>query len=517
MAAEKATKRRLRAWHAAVALVVCAGLVTTVALVAGSGTSAKPYDFNGDGKPDLTVGVPGDTIDGNPRAGSVTVANGTTTGPATSSVQLSQNAAGLSGAAEADDNFGQTFTSADFDKDGYADLAVSTPMEALGTMTGAGSITVHYGASGGLSGSETDVFHEDVPGIPGEAGIDRIFGYALASGDLNGDGYADLAVGQPLDSAGGRSAAGSVRLLFGSAAGLTADSAVWLDQDSPHVPGGPEVGDRFGEQVAIGDINGDGDNDLVVSSVGEQITGSSDRGSIIVLFGPFGDSPSGGEYIGSTYVDGVSEFSGTSLAVGDFNGDPYLDVAVGVSDQLVGDDGAAGRLAVLYADEDGLSYDRVKVFDQMTPGINATPEPEDYFAGSLATGDFDGDGIDDLIVGMRSEALGSATGSGSSAVLFGSSGKGITTTGLVTVHQDVEGVPGAVAIGNHFGWTVGALDTNGDGRVEPLVGAPGYGTGTVTILKVKPATLESATAVSQSSLGGGTGGNGDAFGIALPH
>ncbi|WP_432064829.1 VCBS repeat-containing protein [Streptomyces sp. C10-9-1] len=514
---EKATKRRLRVWHATLALVLCTGLAATVVLVAGSGSAAKPYDFNGDGKPDFTVGAPGDTVGTNPRAGSVTVANGTSTGPAASSVLLTQNASGLSGAAETDDNFGQTFTSADFDKDGYADLAVSTPMEALGTMTGAGSITVHYGGSTGLSGAETDVFHEDVVGMPGEAGMDSVFGYALASGDLNGDGYADLAVGQPLDKAGGRSAAGSVRLLFGSSAGLTVSSAVWLDQDSPHVPGGPEVSDRFGEQVAIGDINGDGDNDLVVSSIGEQIPGSSDRGSIIVLFGPFGDAPTAGQYIGSAYVDGVSEFSGTALAVGDFNDDPYMDVAVGVSDQLVGDDGAAGRLAVLYSDEDGLSYDRVKVLNQASPGINSTPEPEDYFAGSLAAGDFDADGIDDLIVGMRSEAIAGATGAGSSMVLFGSSSKGITTAGAVTVHQDTEGVPGVVATGSHFGWTVGALDTNGDGRVEPLVGAPGYGAGTVTVLKVRPGMLESATAESQTSLGGGAAAGGDAFGIALPH
>lgn len=191
-------------------------------------------------------------------------------------------------------------------------------------------------------------------------------------------------------------------------------------------------------------------------------------------------------------------------------------MAIGVSDQKVGEDGAAGRLAVVYSDAEGLSTDRVELFDQDTPGIAGAPEQEDYFAGSLASGDFDGDGVDDLVAGMRSEAIGSTKGAGASLVLFGNATGGISTSGALWIDQDTAGVPGVVATADHFGWTVGALDTDGNSRVEPLIGAPGNAAGTVTVLEVAPGTLESATALSEGDLGWSAGSDGDAFGIALP-
>ncbi|MGZ2358813.1 hypothetical protein LRE75_19255 [Streptomyces sp. 372A] len=195
-----------------------------------------------------------------------------------------------------------------------------------------------------------------------------------------------------------------------------------------------------------------------------------------------------------------------------------MDVAVGVSDEQVGGKGAAGRLAVFYGSSQGLSAtSRVKLFDQDSPGISGAPEMEDYFASGLAAGDFDGDGTDDLVIGMRSEDLNSATGAGASMILFGNATGGVTTKGALWVDQDTDKVPGVIAAHDHFGWTVGALDTDGNGRVEPLVGAPGNGAGTVTVLKVKPGTLESAVALAEADLGFSAGGEGDAFGAALPH
>ncbi|NEB13256.1 VCBS repeat-containing protein [Streptomyces coelicoflavus] len=518
MAEEKASKRRPRVWYAAVALLVCAAGAGAVVLTAGSGGAAAPYDLNGDGRPDLVVGLPGNSVGGQARAGSVVIANGTSTGPASTSVRIDQNSPGVGGASETGDGFGQSVASCDFDADGYADLAVSSPLEMMGTTEGAGMLSVHYGGSGGIYNGTTETFSEDTAGYPGTVGWDEVFTYSLAAGDVDGDGYCDLAVGQPLDVAGGKANAGTIKLMHGTAGGLNAADTVQLDQSTANVPGGPEAEDRFGERMAVGDVNGDGIGDLVVATIGEQIPGSSDRGSLHVLYGPIEDAPADSDYVDSGNVTGIGAFAGSALAVGHFNDDAYADVAVGVSDEQAGGRGAAGRLAVLYGDAHGLSAtSRVKLFDQDTPGIAGGPETEDYFAASLAGGDFDGDGVDDLVVGMRSEAIGSVKGSGAALVLFGNATGGITTKGAVWVDQDTAGVPGVVSEGDHFGWTVGALDTDGNGRVEPLVGAPGNGAGTVTVLKVRPGTLESAKTLAEADLGWAAGSDGDAFGIALPH
>ncbi|MEV2278312.1 hypothetical protein AB0I72_22270 [Nocardiopsis sp. NPDC049922] len=504
-------------WLAAAAGLLLLGGVGTYALVAGtSDPRAESFDFNGDGFPDLAVGLPGDTLNGDPNAGSVAVATGSISRLIGTSYLLNQDSADVAGAPEEGDSFGQALTSGDFDADGYADLVIGAPFEAVGETEGAGYVTIQYGSGSGLINDRSQSIHEDSAGIPGTVVKDEVFGYSLATGDLNSDGYDDLAIGQPLDSANGKPNAGTARVIFGSASGLDMSTTISIDQLTANVPGVPESGDRFGEQIAIGDIDGDGKDDLVSGTIGEQISRSSDRGSIHVLLGPFTDAPAGWDTINSADVDGIGEFSGSALALGHFNDDPYLDVAVGVSDQKVGEDGAAGRLAVFHASADGLSPDNVELIDQDTPGVPGGPEPEDYFAADLAAGDVDGDGVDDLVVGMRSEAIGSATGSGAALVLFGNATGGLAAADSVWIDQDVAGVPGVIAEDDHFGWTVGVLDMNGDGLAEPLIGAPGNSHGTVTLLEMERGSMVSATAYSQADLELEAGSGADAFGIALP-
>lgn len=102
---------------------------------------------------------------------------------------------------------------ADFDNDGSADLAVGVPVEN----ENAGAVNVLYGTGGGLTGAGGQLFTQ-VAGNP-EAGDS--FGWELAAGDFDSDGFADLAAGAPFEAVGSAEGAGAVSVLYGSAGGLT--------------------------------------------------------------------------------------------------------------------------------------------------------------------------------------------------------------------------------------------------------------------------------------------------------
>ncbi|MFF1767983.1 FG-GAP repeat domain-containing protein [Streptomyces sp. NPDC058249] len=113
--------------------------------------------------------------------------------------------------------------------------------------------------------------------------------------DFDGDGYEDLAVAAPSATVSGRTRAGYVAVLYGSAAGLrTGDKKVYT-QASPGIPGTVEKDDRFGTRLATADLDGDGFTDLLVESGGEhwQQGGIDRQGSRTVLWGGRGGFGSG--------------------------------------------------------------------------------------------------------------------------------------------------------------------------------------------------------------------------------
>jgi hypothetical protein len=139
---------------------------------------------------------------------------------------------------------------ADFNNDGFADLAVTVPFEDVGTIPDAGAVHVLYGAPTGLGAAGGQLFTQDSPGVPGVAEVGDDFGSALAAGDFDDDGFADLAVGVPGEDVGAVMEAGAANVAYGAAGGLTATGSQLFTQDTPGVPDTAEGNDGFALALA---------------------------------------------------------------------------------------------------------------------------------------------------------------------------------------------------------------------------------------------------------------------------
>ncbi|MFD9906765.1 hypothetical protein [Streptomyces sp. NPDC059063] len=163
---------------------------------------------------------------------------------------------------------------ADVDGDGYGDFVTRDNGSSNDdNESDKGTVRVDYGSANGPAATRTKKITQDTAGVPGVGETGDRFGSDISAGDVNGDGYADVAVGVPGEDIGSGVSrvtdAGSVVLLKGARGGLSGTGAQAFDQSKPGVPGASESEDWFGHRVLLSDLNGDKKADLTVTAHGE--------------------------------------------------------------------------------------------------------------------------------------------------------------------------------------------------------------------------------------------------------
>jgi FG-GAP repeat protein/VCBS repeat protein len=368
-------------------------------------------DVNGDGFNDIIVGAPDGSTGGVAAPGSVYVYSGE------DGSQLYRWDGGASA-----DAFGISVAGAgDVNLDGFDDLVVGAASASPNGVSRAGSTYVYSGADGALLYQWNGRMAED------------FFGRAVAAaGDVNRDGYADIIVGTFLADPGGVVLAGSAYVYSG------------LDGSLIYQWDGHAAIDYFGFSVSgAGDVNGDGFDDLIVGAPQTDPRGMTDAGSAYVYSGADGSLlyQWNGQAAGDIFGFSVSK-------AGDLNGDGFSDLIVGARWADPGGLVAAGS-AYVYSGADGsllyLTHGKVK-------GAQ--------FGNSVSSaGDFNGDGITDVVVGaIRTETTG--TLDPWSAFIY----SGTDGSLLYQATSD--------PIYFNLGVTVsGAGDLNGDGYDDVVVGS----------------------------------------------
>jgi len=467
------------------------------------GEAVAHGDFNNDGWDDLAIGIPNydfffATV---LNTGAVQIIYGSPSGLTPVDSQLLfqsletdppnfENNEGL----EANDFFGQTLASGDFNCDGISDLAVGTPEEDVtfngsgGLRNAVGAINIFYGSNSGFAdlGAGSTFIHQGSPAnISFEGGLsagDR-FGWSMAVGNFNGDSdngntCDDLAVSAPFEDFGNMdqiSDGGQVEVYYGHTDGLSADDRDSLSQQSDDIPGSAsEDNDQFGLSLAAGmfrsGILPGPVWDLAVGIPGQDVDGQNGAGAVQVFNGGLsGLDATDTSFIWSQSgaINGVVEANdnfGSALTTGRFNGDLSMDLAVSAEREDLDADGIndAGAVHIIYGSDTGLTTNGNQIFTQNSTGIDdgAVAENSDRFGDTLTSADLNYDFIDDLVVGVPREN----DSSGAFHIILGSA-NGITTVGhdYVTnfLGDDLDEMTYSMTVGN-FG--------NGP---ELVVGMPG--------------------------------------------
>ncbi len=390
------------------------------------GKSLAFGDINGDGKDDLIMGAPAGDGKNNqvPGCGDVYVVFGEASPAPVYDVFAGASDLTLFGAA-GDDFFGWAVTALDFDGDGKKDLAISAINYDVGSSADAGRVYVIKGKSN-LSGEKNMAQPNDfLLALDGINGMDQA-GYALGAGEFGDNGTACAACRELVVTSTAvdgptppdvRSASGAVYVVRGRS-DLPASGTVKSLADVSSPPYdlittiyGALPGDRIGEKVAVGDVNGDGRDDLLIGAPVSAVPNRQAAGRLLGYFGKASLAhkidaltvPPDLLVYGAHAVDDL----GIGVGIGDINGDAYADALIGAN-AADGPDGTRTNSGAVYVvspvDSDGDGYRNLVDVCPFIPSVDQLDADGDTVGdacdncptvANLNQADADGDGLGD--------------------------------------------------------------------------------------------------------------------------
>ena len=368
----------------------------------------------------------------------------------------------------------------DVNNDGIEDVLIGAPSGDQNTRVRSGSAYVVFGRTSpdtvDLGSLGTDGFRIDGAGATAQAdaGAD-----VAGVGDINADGFDDVAVGAPLaDPAGKAANSGIAYVIFGKSATTTIDLQNTATWDGFQVIG--SFGDWVGNTVAgLGDISGDGVPDVAIGATRDDENTLSNAGSVHIVFGvdPPGATPATIDVETLTMAQGyriegatANGWLGRALSpAGDVNGDGRTDLLAGAPGSVfTGDPDTTGEAWVVYLPASSASPIDLASLGEGGYKISGV-ETNDYAGQSVAgLDDVNDDSVPDAVIGAPMVDAG-GTDSGAAYVVFGKAAPGGVALG--SLGSDGYAITGAA--GQRTGTSVAAVDdVNGDERGDVLVAAP---------------------------------------------